>query len=362
MNFINVKLKSNSYPIVFSNDYIELVFYLKKYLPSRRVFFISDSIVSKIYLEKIINILKKENFSIEKFVFEAGEKSKNIKTVVDIYNYALKVGIDRKTIVIALGGGVVGDVAGFFASTFMRGLKFVQVPTTLLAMVDSSIGGKTGVNLDKVKNIVGTFYQPKFVYINSNFLKTLETNHIKNGMGEVIKYAIAFSSKFFNSLNSLLVEKSIFTINDFDNIIYKCCKFKAKIVEEDEKEQKGVRELLNLGHTFGHALETVTKYKKYLHGEAVVLGILFVVKLANKIKFCDNDTKNSIEQIILNLGFNAKVDLKVDAKNILAIMKKDKKSVSNTIRFVLPQKIGKAVSHIEIDNEIILDTIKDFIK
>ena len=362
MKFINLKLKANSYPIIFSDDYGDLLCCLKKYLNSKSVFLISDSNVSKIYLEKIINILKKEKFKTENFVFKAGEKSKNIKTLVEIYNYALKVGLDRKTVVIALGGGVVGDDAGFFASTFMRGLNFVQIPTTLLAMIDSSIGGKTGVNLETGKNIVGTFYQPKFVYINSNFLKTLETNHIKNGMGEVIKYAIAFSSKFFNSLNSLLVEKSIFTINDFDNIIYKCCKFKAKIVEEDEKEQKGVRELLNLGHTFGHALETVTKYKKYLHGEAVVLGILFVVKLANKIKFCDNDTKNSIEQIILNLGFNAKVDLKVDAKNILAIMKKDKKSVSNTIRFVLPQKIGKAVSHIEIDNEIILDTIKDFIK
>lgn len=361
MNLIDIKLRSNSYPIVFSNDYIELVFYLKKYLPNRKVFFISDSNVSKIYLEKIVNILKKENFSIEKFVFEAGEKSKNIKTLIDIYNYALKVGIDRKTIVVALGGGVVGDVAGFFASTFMRGLKFVQVPTTLLAMVDSSIGGKTGVNLEKGKNIVGTFYQPKFVYINSNFLKTLETNHIKNGMGEVIKYAIAFSSKFFDNLNSLL-NNSIFTLNDFNGIIYKCCKLKAKIVEEDEKEQKGVRELLNLGHTFGHALETVTKYKRYLHGEAVVLGILFVVKLANKIKFCDNNTKNSIEQIILNLGFNTKINLQVDAKNILNIMKKDKKSVSKTIRFVLPQKIGKVVSSVEIDDKMILDTIKDFIK
>ena len=336
MNLIDIKLRSNSYPIVFSKDYIDLLFYLKKYLPNRKVFFISDSNVSKIYLEKIVNILKKENFSIEKFVFEAGEKSKNIKTLVDIYDYALKVGIDRKTMVIALGGGVVGDVAGFFASTFMRGLKFVQVPTTLLAMVDSSIGGKTGINLEKGKNIVGTFYQPKFVYINSNFLKTLETNHIKNGMGEVIKYAIAFSSKFFDSLNSSL-DKSILTLNDFNDIIYKCCKFKAKIVEEDEKEQKGVRELLNLGHTFGHALETLTKYKKYLHGEAVVLGILFVVKLANKIKFCDNNTKNSIEQIILNLGFNTKINFKTDVKTILAIMKKDKKSVSKACPNVCPK-------------------------
>ena len=361
MKFINLKLKANSYPIIFSDDYGDLLCCLKKYLNSKSVFLISDSNVSKIYLEKIINILKKEKFKTENFVFKAGEKSKNIKTLVEIYNYALKVGLDRKTVVIALGGGVVGDVAGFFASTFMRGLNFVQIPTTLLAMIDSSIGGKTGVNLETGKNIVGTFYQPKFVYINSNFLKTLEINHIKNGMGEVLKYAIAFSHKFFKELN-LLPDKSIFTLSDFDNIIYKCCKFKAKIVEEDEKEKKGVRELLNLGHTFGHALETITKYKKYLHGEAVVLGILFVVKLANKIKFCDDDTKSNIEKIILNLGFNTKINLKTDAKNILSLMKKDKKSVSKTIRFVLPQKIGKAVSHIEVDDKIILEVIRDFIR
>lgn len=361
MKIINIKLNTNSYPIIFSNDYSNLLYCLKKYLPNKKIFFISDSNVSKIYLNNLINILKKENFKIEKIVFDAGEKSKNIKTLINIYNYALKVGIDRKTTVVALGGGVVGDVAGFFASTFMRGINFVQIPTTLLAMVDSSIGGKTGVNLEEGKNIIGTFYQPKFVYINSNFLKTLEISHIKNGMGEVIKYAIAFSPKFFNSLN-LLPEKSTFTINDFDDIIYKCCKFKSKIVEEDEKEKKGIRELLNLGHTFGHALETTTKYKKFLHGEAVALGILFVAKLANKIKFCDTDTKNNIEQIISNSGFDTKVNLKIDAKKILLLMKKDKKSVSKNIRFVLPQKIGKAIPNMEIDDKIILEVIKDFIK
>ena len=361
MKFVDIKLKNNPYKIIFSNNYIDLLNSFKKYLPQRKVFFVSDTNVSKIYLKEILSILKKENFIVESFVFEAGEQSKNINTLINMYNYALKVGIDRKFTVVALGGGVVGDVSGLFASTYMRGLDFIQIPTSLLAMVDSSIGGKTGIDLEKGKNIVGTFYQPKFVYVNSKFLETLKPEHIKNGMAEVIKYAITFSSKFFNELN-LILNKSIINKQDFDKIIYESCKFKAKIVEEDEKEKKGVRELLNFGHTFGHALETITKYKKFLHGEAVVIGMLFVCELAYKIKFCNEITKNKIHEIIVNAGFDDKIKLKVDANALLDIMKKDKKSVSKKIRFVLAKTIGKADSGIEVDDKIILKTIKDFIK
>ena len=361
MKSIDIKLKNNPYKIIFSDNYKDLLNNFKKYLPNRKVFFISDTNVSKIYLKKIISLLKKENFIIEYFVIKAGEQSKNINTLTSIYNYALKVGIDRKFAVAALGGGVVGDISGLFASTYMRGLDFIQIPTSLLAMVDSSIGGKTGIDLEMGKNVVGTFYQPKFVYVNSTFLETLKSEHIKNGMGEIIKYAITFSSKFFNELNSIL-NKSIINKQDFNKIIYESCKFKAKIVEEDEKERKGVRELLNFGHTFGHALETITKYKKFLHGEAVVVGMLFVAELANKIKFCDNITTQKIKEIITNAGFNENINLKINVNKLLNIMKKDKKSVSKKIRFVLPKKIGKAVSGIELDNNIILNTIKDFIK
>ena len=361
MNFINVKLKQNPYPIVFSDNNKDLLTNFKKYLPNRKVFFVSDTNVSKIYLKELVSLLKKEKFIVEYFVFEAGEQSKNINTLLDMYNYALKIGVDRKFTVAALGGGVVGDISGLFASTYMRGLGLVQIPTSLLAMVDSSIGGKTGIDLEMGKNVVGTFYQPKFVYINSNFIKTLKPEHIKNGMGEVIKYAITFSSKFFCELNTIL-NKSIVNKKDFDKIIYECCKFKAKVVEEDEKERKGVRELLNFGHTFGHALETVTKYKKYLHGEAVALGMLFVAELANRIKFCANNTKEKIKNMVVSAGFNDKVNLKVNPNDLLNIMKKDKKSVSGKIRFVLPKKIGQGISGIEIDNKIILNTIKDFLK
>ncbi len=361
MKAINVKLKQNPYPIIFSDNNKSLLANLKKYLPNRKIFFVSDTNVSKLYLKELVSLLKKEKFVVESFTFKAGEQSKNINTLIDMYNYALKAGVDRKFTVAALGGGVVGDVSGLFASTYMRGLGLVQIPTSLLAMVDSSIGGKTGIDLEMGKNVVGTFYQPKFVYINSNFIETLSLEHIKNGMAEVIKYAITFSSKFFNELDAIL-NKSVINKKDFDKIIYECCKFKAKVVEEDEKERKGVRELLNFGHTFGHALETITKYKKYLHGEAVAIGMLFVAELSSRIKFCDNVTKQKIKDMVVGSGFNDNINLKVNPIDLLNIMKKDKKSVSGKIRFVLPEKIGKAKTGIEIDNKIILNTIKDFLK
>ena len=361
MKVINVQLKQNPYPIIFSDNNKDLLANLKKYLPNRKIFFISDTNVSKLYLKELISLVKREKFVVESFTFKAGEQSKNINTLIDMYNYALKAGVDRKFTVAALGGGVVGDVSGLFASTYMRGLGLVQIPTSLLAMVDSSIGGKTGIDLEMGKNVVGTFYQPKFVYINSNFIKTLSLEHIKNGMAEVIKYAITFSAEFFNELDAIL-NKSVINKKDFDKIIYECCKFKAKVVEEDEKERKGVRELLNFGHTFGHALETVTKYKKYLHGEAVAIGMLFVAELSNRIKFCDDATKQKIKDMVVGSGFNDKVNLKVNPTDLLNIMKKDKKSVSGKIRFVLPEKIGKAKTGVEIDNKIILNTIKDFLK
>ncbi len=362
MKAIKIKLKNNPYSIIFSEDKNNLIKAFKSFVPDKKIFFISDSNVAPLYLKKLSDILNKEKFVVQSYVFKAGEQSKNLKTLSDIYNYALKVGVDRKFTVAALGGGVVGDTAGFFAATYMRGIKLVQIPTSLLAMVDSAIGGKTGVNVEGGKNIAGAFYQPKFVYINTGFLKTLDCQNIKNGMGEIVKYAVTFSYDFYKKLNKIF-EKSVVTQKDFNEIIYQCCKFKANIVEKDEKEVSGVRELLNFGHTFAHALETITKYKKFFHGEAVAMGMLFVANLAERIKFCTGKTKDEIYKIVVNAGFNDKLNLKsVDAKKILDLMKKDKKSVSKTVRFVLPKHTGKAVFGVEIKDNIILKTIEAFLK
>lgn len=362
MKLIKVKLKNNPYPIILSDDNKDLIKAFKSFVPNKKIFFVSDSNVAPLYLKKIEALLKKQNFNVQSYVFKAGEESKNLKTLSDIYNYALKVGVDRKFTVVALGGGVVGDTAGFFAATYMRGIKLIQIPTSLLAMVDSSIGGKTGVNVEGGKNIAGAFYQPKFVYINTEFLKTLDCQNIKNGMGEIVKYAVTFSKDFYNKLNKIF-ENSVVMTKDFEQIIYQCCKFKALIVEKDEKEVSGVRELLNFGHTFAHALETITKYKKFFHGEAVAIGMLFVATLAERTKFCTTKTKEEIYKIVENAGFCSKVGLKkTDAKKLLELMKKDKKSISKTVRFVLPKQTGKAVFGVEIKDNIILKTIEDFLK
>lgn len=360
MKQINLKV-SHGYPIIFLNNFNDLSAQLKKYLIQKKVFIISDTNVAAFYLSKIEESLKKEKIDVKSYVFKAGEERKNIKILTDIVKYAMNSGIDRQHTVIALGGGVVGDIAGFFASVYMRGLKYIQVPTTLLAMVDSSVGGKNGVNTESGKNIIGTFYQPQCVLINTKFLRTLNSRHLKNGMAEVIKYAVSFDVKFFRELN-LIFEKEFISEKDFENIIYKSCKFKADIVGKDEKETKGLRELLNFGHTFAHALETVTEYKEFLHGEAVAIGMLFVCELAERISFAKKNTASVLKEMLTAAGFCLNINKKYDPVKFFAVMKRDKKSVSDKIKFVLPKQIGLIRPKMEVDDKAVLNLLKEVLK
>lgn len=357
---IKVNLKKNSYPIILDDNYKSSLRFFKKFVPNRKIFIVSDDTVAKLYLKDFEKFMKENKFNLFSFVFSAGEKYKNLKTLEDMYSFALSKGIDRHYTVVALGGGVVGDTAGFFAATYMRGLSFIQIPTTLLAMVDSSIGGKTGVNIKTGKNIAGAFYQPKFVFINTSFLKTLPGSHIKNGMAEVIKYAISFDKHFFAYLLKIF-NNGVLSNKDFYYIISKCCKYKATVVSKDEKEKLGIREFLNFGHTFAHALETITEYKKYLHGQAVAAGMLFIADLAFNIKFTDDKTKQEIYKIIEAAGFN-KPKLNFNINKFFSLMKKDKKNISKKIKFVLPEKTGKVVSKQEVSDKTVLKTLKDFFK
>jgi 3-dehydroquinate synthase len=212
-----------------------------------------------------------------------------------LYDKALEAGIDRKSCAIAFSGGVIGDIGGFFAATYMRGINFIQIPTTLLAMTDSSVGGKTAFNITNGKNVVRVFYQPKLVWINTYFLKSLPGRQIRNELSEIIKYAFIFDDKFYDYLANLL-ENEIILSKDFDYMIYKSCSYKAKIVEKDEKETNGLRIVLNFGHTYAHALETATRYKKLLHGEAVGIGMLFAAQLSLKLKLCRQETYNKVKK------------------------------------------------------------------
>jgi len=355
---INVNLKTNKYNILISQSENDFFNGLKKAVKTNTFFIITDKNVEKLHLKYFTTLLEQKSYNAKILVIYAGETGKNIESLSFLYDKALEAGMDRKSCVIALGGGVVGDVAGFFAATYMRGINYVQVPTTLLAMTDSSIGGKTAINTKGGKNIAGAFYQPNFVWTNSSFLNTLPKKHIKNGLAEVIKYSFTFDKKFYTYLLNIMDNETILS-KDFDYMIYKSCSYKARIVEKDERETLGLRAVLNFGHTLAHALETITEYKKFLHGEAVAIGMLFATKLSLKLKICKPEIYKKVENLLRKADFA--LDIKNNAKQLLSLMKKDKKSSDGNIKFILIENIGKTTNRY-IKDDIVLNALNDFIR
>lgn len=359
MKKVKVKLKTNSYKILISDSQKNFVSELKKKIKSNNIYIITDKTVAALHLKFLIKILETAGFAVKTAVLPAGESAKSLKSLSFLYDDALKKFVDRKTCVVALGGGVVGDIAGFFAATYMRGIKYVQIPTTLLAMTDSSVGGKTAANTNGGKNIAGVFYQPALVWINSKYLETLPERQIRNGLAEVIKYAFILDKSFYSYLSNIF-ENGVISSKDFEFMIYKSCKHKAKVVTKDEKETKGLREILNFGHTLAHAIETATKYKKFLHGEAVAIGMLFAAKLSVELKLCKKETYNKVENLLKTMVFGLNIS-PLKAKTIVNLMKQDKKSLNGNIRFVLLKDIGKSVSGIAVDNKKVEKALRAFI-
>lgn len=346
---INVEKK---YKIYIQQNFDNLLNFIKKdNISHHNIAIITDNNVSKHYLKQIQNVFKFSNV----FVYEIqnGEQSKNLLTIQNVYEFLLQNNIDRKSLIVALGGGVVGDIAGFVASTYMRGIKFIQIPTTLLAQVDSSVGGKTGVDFLGKKNIIGAFYNPSLVYINVDTLKTLPKEHIQNGMAEVIKYGYILDEDF---LNFIFNEKE--KINDFNfdilaKIIYKCCQLKSHIVFIDEKEQ-GIREILNFGHTFGHGIEAETNFN-LLHGQAVAIGMLASLYISNMAGFITNEQIEQAKNILKYFDLCNKTNLNVE--NIYNNMIYDKKNENKQIKIIMLKKIGQAFSTFNIDKNTLIKAI-----
>lgn len=332
---ITVNTNSKSYPVYIENEPIENL--RDKILPNNGKYLVVISKkVEKIY-GKILNIPTSN-----KFILKDGEEQKNFKNYRKILEKAFELKLTRKDSFIAIGGGVVGDLTGFAASTYMRGIGFIQVPTTLLACVDSSVGGKTAVNTKFGKNLIGCFYQPNAVYINPKFLNTLDERQFKSGLGEVIKYVFIqkkcstdFDLAQFLSENSEKVLSRDEKI--LENIIEYCINFKKYIVECDEKESD-LRRVLNFGHTYGHAIERITDYRKYTHGEAVIEGIRFAFCLALKKSLIDADYVKFANDLIDKFGYK-KLPI-FDFIKIVELMKSDKKSNQNELIFVLPTGYG----------------------
>ena len=350
MKKITVNLKERSYPIYTGARLAGLGSELAKFKFSRRVLVVTNTTVKKLYFPVLRAGLEKAGFSVSVSAIADGERYKTLQTVNALYNECLRAGLDRRSPVIALGGGVVGDIAGFVAATYMRGLPFVQVPTTLLAMVDSSVGGKTGVDLPGGKNLVGAFHQPAFVWIDTSTLKTLPARQLINGLSEVIKYGIIGDADFF----SLFEAKKL---PSYEKMVEASCLSKAKVVEADEYERKGLREILNYGHTIGHAIETATGYRKYLHGEAVAIGMNAAAAIAASMGLLKDSERRRIENVIARAGLPVRFDKTIAAGKILSLMSRDKKVVDGKLRLVLPVKIGKVIVKAGVSPEVIKDVI-----
>jgi len=331
---------------------------LKKNPLGNRYLVITDSNIEKLFGKRLLQNLRKKGLKADLISFKAGEQSKNLKVFGQLLEKAHALGLDRKSAVIALGGGVVGDIAGFVAASYMRGISYVQVPTSLLADVDSSIGGKVAVDLASGKNMVGAFCQPKKVYIDTGVLKNLPRKELLNGLAEVIKHAALADKKLLvfleGNINKILAkdEKTLVSV------IKRNCEIKGKIVERDEREA-GLRKIVNFGHTIGHAIETLTHYKKFTHGEAVAIGMCVAAKISAEMNRISRKDAFRIVKLIENIGLPTKVpDINTD--RIINELKKDKKAVGGRVEFVLLRKLGKAGYGINVPGKIIRNSINFF--
>ena len=301
---------------------------------------VTDTNVNALYGPHTLDVLRGAGYKVEASVIAGGESCKNLSTVAWLYEQMISQGLDRKSTVIALGGGIVGDIAGFAAASYMRGIGYIQIPTTLLAQVDSSVGGKTGVNLPHGKNLVGAFYQPGLVFVDAAFLTTLPEREYLTGLAEVIKYGIIWDGDFFSYLEANMDKIKSQDSECLLHIINRCCEIKAEIVAQDERES-GLRALLNLGHTFGHAFEALTNYEKFTHGEAVAVGMIYASRLARRLDLISALDLDRITGLIEGYGLPVSFG-GLDNEGIVVQMRKDKKSVGGSIQFILPTAIGKS--------------------
>lgn len=365
---LDVQIKgteSYSYPIIFGYDFLSrLGDSVKQYTKASKLFIISNEKVFSLYGEKTVNSLKEKGFLTEVFLMKDGESFKNFETFENILTKAIEIKLERKDAFIALGGGVVGDITGFAAASYLRGIDFIQIPTTLLAQVDSSVGGKVAINHKLGKNLIGAFYQPKFVYTDLKTLETLPEKELKTGLAEVLKYGFIEKSCGLKEPETDLIK---FLKDNKDNI-YKlnpdimtflveyCCKLKAAVVNQDEKES-GVRVILNFGHTIGHAIEKCTDYKTYTHGEAVAMGIIGILHLSKDLNLINSDYFNESINLLNQYGLNYKLEGEFTGKELIKSMFSDKKVIGGKLRFVMPVEKGKVDIFNNIDENIIKKAI-----
>ena len=357
MKSIPVNTKSKNYNVHIGSNVFGLIpeLFIKCKLP-KRVFVVIDKKAEKIYgssIKTTINTIAEKKYFVS---LHSSEKIKSLSTSNQIYRKLIDEKFGRDTVIIAIGGGMIGDLAGYVASTFMRGIKLIHVPTTLLSAVDSSIGGKTGVNFHSAKNLIGTFYQPEFVLIDINFLSTLSKKELISGFGEVIKYSYLTDKKFYERL--LRDYKSLFDYDSgfLENILMESVKIKTSVVTYDETEKSGLRKILNFGHTFTHAYESNSSYK-ISHGKAVIVGIINALNLSYELKIINTDQLN----YMLQLPLKFKPSIKLSRNNSNSIYNKmiyDKKNIRGEIRFVLLKDFGELLVDIPVNKKYVVRSLR----
>lgn len=341
MRTIKVNLEDRSYPIYLGDGLLARAGeFLKETGCGERVGVVTNPTVAGLYLKPFQEALSRAGFRVTSILLADGEEHKNLKSVAAVYDQLIRARFDRGSCIVALGGGVIGDLAGFAAATFLRGVPYVQVPTTLLAQVDSSVGGKTGVNHREGKNLIGAFYQPRAVVMDLAALRTLPRREFLAGLAEVVKYGIIQDPALFALLEEKLERVIALEPDLLEEAVGASCAIKAGVVQKDEREED-YRSVLNFGHTIGHALESLTGYEKFLHGEAVAIGMAQAASLSVGQGLCDEESRRRIGLLLARAGLPTAIPSLIKAQELVQKMEVDKKSAGGKIKFVLCEGIGK---------------------
>lgn len=359
---VAVPLGTDSYTIYIGKNLLKKTDRVQRHLDSKQICIVTDQVVADLYLASLKTALSNgtDGIHIETVILPKGEINKNQAAVDAIHNRLIEQKFSRDCLVIALGGGIVGDITGFAAASYQRGVAFMQVPTTLLAQVDSSVGGKTGINHRLGKNLIGAFHQPKTVLIDTEVLKTLPQREISAGMAEVIKYGLIRDKDFLMRLHETLDDVMALDAECLSEIIQVSCQHKADVVEADEKEH-GERATLNLGHTFGHAIEALTNYTTYLHGEAVAIGTMMALELSRDLGWLSDADVQFAEDLFKRANCPTDLsacDIQLSAPEIREAMQRDKKVRAGQLKLILLEKLGKAIIRNDVNEAKILMAIE----
>jgi 3-dehydroquinate synthase len=362
MKTVEVKLADRSYPILIESGCLDRAGQVARRAlgeKARQAVIISNPTVDRLFGDRVRRTFQSAGFRTHRLLLGDGERFKTLKTAQSLYSKLIEKRMERSDVIVALGGGVIGDVAGFVAATYLRGIRLIQVPTTLLAQIDSSVGGKTAVNHPLGKNLIGVFHQPSLVVIDPEVLSTLPPREMQAGLYEAVKYGVIEDSALFYRIEREVDRLKRFDSNELTHLIGRSCEIKARVVRVDEREQ-GLRRILNFGHTVGHAIEAVTHYRRFLHGEAVGHGMRAASRIAESIGLLGKDQRNAIETTIKRIG-RLPGTKSLAIGDIMSAMQHDKKAEAGHLTFVLPVEIGRVVVRSDVPLRVVRSALRDLL-